>query len=181
MRRYNPKTSTGERAQRERVDPGWCSTSDAQALGGVMGGDDLVRLEEAARAVGRSVATVRRWVRDGALEVSQGPPPRGGGRAGAWVSLRAVQAYAVVSGLPAEPQGGQPSRPTSPPVEDLRLEVATLRGENVGLRAEVRALREALEDTRAERDRWCEQAQRASAAAFALQPAVPFWRRLLGG
>ena len=149
-------------------------------MGGAMGGD-LVQLEEAARAVGRSVATVRRWVRDGALDASQGPPPRGGGRAGAWVSLRAVQAYAVVSGLPATPQGGQPPRPTSPPVEDLRLEAATLRAEVAGLRAEVRALREALEDARGERDRWADQAQRASAAAFALQPAVPFWRRLLGG
>ena len=169
---------------------------------------DLVTLEVAGRAVDRSRDTVRRWVRSGALRRWEGEVPPHGGSPPALVSLAEVHRLAVVGELEVAPPrrgpGGQSSSPASEPghaeelhalrlelqrerhrveLAELRAELARVTAERDALERERSAARSDLADARAERDRWREVAEAATAErnALATIARVPFWRRLLGG
>jgi len=103
--------------------------------------DELVPLAEAARLVGRSPSTVRRWCRDGLVSRVAGPPPPRGGSPVTLVSLAEVRAAAAA----VSPSGATPA--AGPPVVADAVEVTRLRGE-----VALAELRGALEAERARAD-----------------------------
>lgn len=190
------------------------------ALPGLTGGDgpdDMISLDEAAKLVDRSRHTIRWWARIGQLRsVLVGS----GNQQKRLVSRAGLLALVVQAGKAAHPGGpgrgedpgevrpGSPPDPSLPPqAPDLRLDLATSRGEAAALRAEVAglrgelaALRVALDESRAriaavehageeraavERLRaaeWKDRAEALTAEVVALRGAagLPWWRRLLG-
>jgi hypothetical protein len=121
---------------------------------------ELVTVAEAARAVDRSVATVRRWVRAGKLTRHEGATPAHGGSAVVLVDLDQLRALVVTEGLVEAPGrrvavGGEAEAGEDTPdaargadgpmgaARDVRALAARLAAAEViaGLRVEVATLR----------------------------------------
>lgn len=138
---------------------------------------DLVPLADAAAAVHRSVATLRRWMRDGRVRRWEGVAPAHGGSPPALVSLAEVVeqagvlahvsgAHGGVTGVQATGVQGRVAAAQPPPeavdvaeVEALRRDLETARADAAAARVEaadreVRALRQRMTDLEAARDDW---------------------------
>lgn len=158
---------------------------------------DLVPLTAAARAVDRSVSTLRRWLRSGELTRHEGAPIVPGSSPPVLVSLAELHGLVVRQGAAAAPPRPPPAPAPVPPVAgpsvavlraelaaaELRAELAAARAELGAGRAERDALRAHLGDLRDERDglraRVAElEAELAGARSLA---RIPWWRRLLTG
>lgn len=153
--------------------------------------DDLVPLAEAARRMGRSVATIRRWVRDGHVTRHEGPPAPGGGSPLALVAMHEVLTYAAAAGLLADPGGGRPAAELedvapdeAPPLvwDGAAAEAARLRVELAEARAAVAVaeLRGEVARLTAERDALSAALTRAEAAAEDARREREHWRELAG-
>lgn len=150
--------------------------------------DDLVPLAEAARRMGRSVSTLRRWTRDGHVTRHDGPPAPGGGSPLALVSMGEVLGYAAAAGLLADPGGGRApvdredldTPATSPPALVADLEAARLRVELAEARAAVQLaeLRGELRALAVERDALAAALTRAEAAEADARREREHWREL---
>lgn len=154
----------------------------------------MVTVKQAAKRVGKSAGTIRRWVREGHVQGHPGPPPAHGGSPHTLVDVAEVVAHAAQLGAPSTT-----TEPSQPVVVDqageLRLELvksqaavveAQLRGEIAALTArlesrerEAMQARGALEDARAERDRYRELMQARDAELAALR-SQGWWSRVLG-
>lgn len=106
---------------------------------------------------GRSLATVRRWIRDGTLESAKGPRPARGGGAPTYVSRAAVHALLASGAVAPEPIPGGAAHVSTP------LDAARHRARAEDLAAEVERLRAALGAAEAAAERWREQAERERA------------------
>jgi len=145
----------------------------------------LVPVHEAAAAVGRSVATLRAWVRAGRLEGTREPGPSGR----LLVQLPAV--LAVAAALDPDAGRAAPSHPGPAPAEleaRTRAAAAEARAEALTealLEARARAAAEARRADEARLDLAAARAELAGARAEleALRGAtgLPWWRRLLPG
>lgn len=146
---------------------------------------DLLPLRDAARQVGRSLATLRRWVADGELEPHYGPGTHANNRL-VLVSRSALAALAVTS------KSSKPGRP--PPthlaeLEACRVALAQARAETATVRETVEALRLAI---RLSEDRTRDlavslDAERARVAGLTAELAalrdrsgLSLWQRLIG-
>lgn len=160
---------------------------------------ELVTVADAAKRVGRSVSTVRRWLRDGALTRYEGEAPAHGGSASVLVDADELHALVVTSGAHPAPGGGRSPSP------GLGLrdegEVARLRAELVEARADARVARAELDAAQriadAERgavartlaaleahladERGHRVAAEAERDALRVQLGGSWWRRLLPG
>ena len=142
--------------------------------------DDLLPIRDAARQVGRSLATVRRWVADGELEPHYGPGTHASNRP-VLVSRSALAALAVKGKSP------DPARPRS--LEIARVELATAHAENAAIRETAEALRLVIRVTedRARDLAAALDAERGRVAGLTAENAVlreraglAWWQRLIG-
>ena len=146
---------------------------------------DLLPLRDAARQVGRSLATVRRWVAEGELEAHHGPGTHASNRP-VRVSRSALAALAVTS------KSAQPGRPPTAHLAELeacrvaleasRVELAAIRETADALRLVIRATEDRARDLAVSLD-----AERARVAGLAAENAVlreraglAWWQRLIG-
>jgi hypothetical protein len=127
---------------------------------------ERLTVAEAARACGRSVGTVRRWLREGALTRHEGPLPAHGGSPVVLVDLAEMHALVVASGRTAAPRAGAVEAEL---VGALRADLAAQRERADALALAVDRLRDDVRDARAERDAWRDAAERAGAEAAELR------------
>lgn len=141
---------------------------------------DLLPIRDAARMVGRSLATVRRWVSDGELEAHYGPGTHPSNRP-VLVSRSALAALAFTGKSP------DPARPRS--LEIARVERAGAHTELAAVRETAEALRLVIRVTeeRARDLAVALEAERARNAGLTAELAVlreraglPWWQRLIG-
>ena len=147
--------------------------------------DDLLPLRDAARQVGRSLATVRRLVADGELEPHYGPGTHASNRP-VLVSRSALAALAVSS------KSAQPGRPPTAHLAELetcrvaleaaRVELAAIRETAEALRLVIRVTEDRARDLAKAWD-----AERARSAGLAAELAalrdrsgLSLWQRLIG-
>jgi hypothetical protein len=146
---------------------------------------DLLPIREAARLVGRSVATVRRWVADGELAAHYGPGTHPSNRP----VLVSRGELAALAGATKSPHPGRP--PTADPaelvavraaLEQARVELAAGRETAEALRLVIRATEDRARDLavslEAERARGVGLA--AELAALRERAGLPWWHRLIG-
>ena len=117
---------------------------------------------QAAKKVGKSVPTITRAIKKGNLTAN----PRDGG---GWV-IDAAELFRVWPAISNETDVTPPMLRSETPIETSALE------------REVELLREMLDETKADRDSWKEQAQKIT-AVIEDQSAQKkgFWARLTGG
>jgi hypothetical protein len=117
---------------------------------------------QAAKKVGKSVPTITRAIKKGKLTAK----PRDGG---GWV-IDAAELFRVWPAVSNDTDATPPLLGRETPIETSALE------------REVELLREMLDDTKADRDSWKEQAQKIT-ALIEDQSAkkTGFWARLVGG
>jgi hypothetical protein len=127
---------------------------------------------QAAKAAGVATATITRAIKSGKISAKKDV-------SGAW-EIDASELHRVFPIV--APKGAKSAN-----VQDHATphETPEIPPKNSGLEREVQVLREALADTREDRDRWRDMAERL--ALSPPSPAVPtppspvgFWRRLLG-
>lgn len=165
--------------------------------------DDLIDYEEAGKMVDRSKNAVRWWVRNGQLQ--SWLEEEGNANSKRMVSRSDVMTLMVTTNKLANPGGPGRGTPTPPASGDagLSVELRVKTAELEGSRAEVAALKIAMEGLRAaleaeqarastmgehaqlERLRaaeWKDRAEALNAEVTALRAATgaPWWRRLLG-
>jgi hypothetical protein len=115
---------------------------------------------QAAKAVGKSIPTVTRAIKSGKLSASK---LESGG-----YEVEASELFRVW-----------------PAVSSVSDETHTVLGsetpfETSALRREVELLREMLDDAKADRDQWRDQAQKVAALIEDQRPRRGFWARLMG-
>lgn len=115
---------------------------------------------QAAKAVGKSIPTITRAIKSGKISADK---LNSGG-----YEIEASELFRVWT-----------------PISDVRHETPVMSGietpiESNMLRREVELLREMLNDAKADRDQWREQAQKVSALIEDRRPKRGFWLRLLG-
>ena len=115
---------------------------------------------QAAKAVGKSIPTVTRAIKSGKLSATK--LESGGYEVEASELFRVWPAVSGVSGETPTVLGVETPFETS------------------ALRREVELLREMLEDAKADRDQWRDQAQKVTALIEDQRPRKNFWARLLG-
>lgn len=115
---------------------------------------------QAAKAVGKSIPTVTRAIKSGKLSATK--LESGGYEVEASELFRVWPAVSGVSGETPTVLGVETPFETS------------------ALRREVELLREMLEDAKADRDQWRDQAQKVTALIEDQRPRKGFWARLLG-
>lgn len=121
----------------------------------------ILSASQAAKQVGKSVPTITRAIKKGKLSAK---PREGGG----WI-IEASELFRVWPAMPSESD-------VTPPT--LRYETPR---ENNALEREVELLREVLEETRADRDSWKDQAQKITALIEDRTVwKKGFWSRVLG-
>ena len=115
---------------------------------------------QAAKAVGKSIPTVTRAIKNGKLSAAK--LESGGYEVEASELFRVWPAVSNVSDETPAVLGGETPFETS------------------ALRREVELLREMLDDAKADRDQWREQAQKVAALIEDQRPRKGFWARLIG-
>lgn len=117
---------------------------------------------QAAKKVGKSVPTITRAIKKGKLAAS----PRDGG---GWI-IDAAELFRVWPAISSETDVTPPMLRSETPIETSALE------------REVELLREMLDETKADRDSWKEQAQKITAVIEDQSARKKgFWARLTGG
>ena len=117
---------------------------------------------QAAKKVGKSVPTITRAIKKGKLTAN----PRDGG---GWV-IDAAELFRVWPAISNETDVTPPMLRSETPIETSSLE------------REVELLREMLDETKADRDSWKEQAQKITAVIEDQSARKKgFWARLTGG
>ena len=112
---------------------------------------DLVTLADAARMSGRSVATLRRWLRDGSLTRYEGDTPDRGGSAPALVSSSELRGH-LASGVAPVASPGRPPAAAAVVSSDA-VRIAELEGRAAVVEAQLVAERRRVADLERERDR----------------------------
>ncbi|KPN64651.1 hypothetical protein SAMN04488527_1697 [Aliiroseovarius crassostreae] len=116
---------------------------------------------QAAKKVGKSVPTITRAIKKGKLTAK----PRDGG---GWI-IDAAELFRVWPAVSNDTDATPPSLGGETPIETSALE------------REVELLREMLDDTKADRDSWKEQAQKITALIEDQSTKKKgFWARLMG-
>jgi len=146
---------------------------------------DLITLKEAAALVDRSVTTIRKWVKTGALKST--PHPSGHKKKGKLVSRADLMIYVAASGKSASP-----GRRASAKNERSRaVLMAELNGQQalVGmleqqlelLRTQITFLKEANEHERERAEEWKDRSTALKAELTALRShmGMSWWRKLL--
>ena len=115
---------------------------------------------QAAKAVGKSIPTITRAIKSGKLSANK---LESGG-----YEVEASELFRVW-----------------PAVSSVSDEIPAMLGSETpfeanALRREVELLREMLEDAKADRDQWREQAQKVAALIEDQRPRKGFWARLMG-
>ena len=117
---------------------------------------------QAAKKVGKSVPTITRAIKNGKLTAK----PRDGG---GWI-IDASELFRVWPAVSSDSDVTQSMLRSETPIETSALE------------REVELLREMLDDTKADRDSWKEQAQKVTALIEDQSARKKgFWTRLTGG
>jgi len=146
---------------------------------------DLLPIRDAALMVGRSLATLRRWVADGELEAHYGEGTHASNRP-VLVSRSALAALAVTS------KATKPGRPPTAHLAELeacRLALAQARAETAMVRETSEALRQVirLSEDRSRDLAVALEAERARVAGLGAELAalrdrsgLSLWQRLIG-
>lgn len=142
--------------------------------------DDLLPLLDACALVGRSLSTLRAWIRAGELTAHRETPAA---NARVLVSRAELLSLATVGAISAAPgrRPPPPPSPSAPPPSERLLEELLLAH-----RATVATLTDRCADLRTEADTWRGRAEAAEAEAAALREILrteagrPLWSRLLG-
>ena len=166
--------------------------------------DDLLNLKQAAHLVGKSTATIRRYVRSGKLDRHEGVQDGSGGSAPVMVSQAQLLALLgsnqkLQVGHDVDSRGVQVNKNIPVQVStEQAVRIATLEGEvntltarlnasEKALEAErdalgslVRELKQSLHEARSERDDWRERADAKDAQLQALKGKGWFARLLTG-